>query len=215
MLYKFKLTRRETDMVTTVTQGPLVNSRLSQLAKTRMSRNSASEEFYVLVAGTGGLVDLSDADNAETVRIFRNGSCVAFAYAASLVTGFPVVLFTATETGHAWSGHAAVQLPTGEFLDIAGANSLDEVNSYFGFTGAACTPTVYETLEDAHALLNDPLTETGVFGYLLANVNELGLLVTFHFVEQLLSYYDLPFDVKYLRKLEKATVAYARKKSRT
>jgi len=197
---------------TTFTQTPLVNARLSQLTKSKRKHVNENGDFYVLVGNTGGEVNLSNSDEAETMRIFRRGSCLVFAYATSLVTGFPVAIFTASEPNEAWAGHAAVQLPTGEFFDIAGVTTQGEIRRYFGLSGAE--PVIFETPEAAHAIFKDSIGDNGAFSYLLGQINELGLLVTFHFVEQLLSFYDIPFDVDHLREMEKKTVAYARKASR-
>ena len=196
---------------TALTHAPLVNSRLARLAKSKKDRNG---EFYVLVGNTGGDVNLSDADEAETTRIFRHGSCLAFAYATALVTGLPLAFFTVSKKGESWSGHAAVQLPTGEFFDITGTTSQSEILSYFKLTGSSVTPVIYKSFEAAHAVLKGSQGDAEAFSYLLKNVNELGLLVTFHFVEQVLSFYNIPFDMNRLRELEKKTVAYARKASR-
>lgn len=199
-------------MIATMTKADTVNSRLSSLARTRMNRDGSSSEFYVLVGNTGGEVNLLDSDEAEALRIFRHGSCLAFAYAVSLITEFPVAFFTVGGRDEPWEGHAAVLLPTGDYLDIAGVSSLDEINSYFKFAGDAAVPSSYESSEAGHIELVGSPSDGGLFEYLLTNVNELGLLVTLHFAEQLLSYYDLSFNVERLRAMEKDAVTYARKK---
>jgi hypothetical protein len=198
-------------MAITMSETNSVHPRLTQLAKATKSRNDTTEEFYVLVGHTGGEVNLSNAEEAEALRIFRHGSCLVFAYAAALVTGFPIAIFTDSQPGQAWVGHAALQLPNGEFFDIAGMNSYSEIRRNFNFAHSDIQPTIYATPEDAHVIFNDNIGDNGAFGYLLAHINELGMLVTFHFVEQLLNYYDMEYNRELLRTMEKATIAYARK----
>ena len=195
--------------MTTTIQTQQVNVRLAQLAK---ATKTTTGEFYALVGHTGGEVNLDDADYAETLRIFRHGACVAFAYATALISGLPIALFTVSQQGESWSGHAAIQLPTGDFFDIAGTTSQNEISSHFGFN---VEPSIHENPATAQAIISsDAFGEDGAFGYLLTHVNELGLLVTFHFVEQLLSYSSIDFDETLLRELEQKTTAYARKVAR-
>lgn len=199
-------------MTTTLTTTSSINPRLAQLTKSPKVRNVKTNEFYVLVGNTGGEVNLSDVDEAETLRIFRHGSCLAFAYATALLTHLPIALFTVSEPGKSWVGHAAVQLPSGEFFDISGVTSEDEIRSYFHL--ASTHHTIYTTPEETYEVITDNFNGSDAWGYLLSHVNELGMLVTLHFVEQLLNFYSMPFDEELLRNMERKTIAYARANSK-
>ena len=193
------------------------NPRITQLVKAQKSRNDKSEELYVFVNNTNGEVFLEDSELGETIRIYRRGACVPFAYAVALITSLPVAIFTSPGSGEYWGGHAAVQLPNGEFFDIEGETSKSEILSYYRFPSST-EVSIFETPEEAHYSLGEKeeeLGEDGILGYMLKYVDELGFLVTLHFAEQILSSYSIPFDEVRLRALEAKVSAYARQQKRS
>lgn len=190
------------------------NPRITQLVQKQKSRNDKSESFYLLVGDTGGEVCLEDSDCYEAERIYRRGACISFAYVVHLITHFPIAVFTAPNVdAENWSGHVTVQLPNGNFFDITGETTASEINRYYYFP-ADVTPNVFENSEDVHPMLSSynqgNLDEDGVLGYMLTHLDELGFLVTLHFVEQLLSFYEVDFDETRLRDLESKVSSYAR-----
>lgn len=73
--------------------------------------------------------------DGEASSLFGWGYCGYLALAVHDLTGVPFALFTSrrddTESG--WSGHAAVALPDGSFLDIEGVVSAAEISSRYRF----------------------------------------------------------------------------------
>lgn len=95
----------------------------------------AHVEYYVYFAGNREVT--LDKDDPASQRTFTYGACGYLAYNLHRVTGYPLVLFTETEADGSeveyWRGHAAVKLPSGEFLDIHGRSSRSSVLEHFGF----------------------------------------------------------------------------------
>lgn len=192
------------------------NPRITQLVKAQKSYNDKSEEFYLLVNNTGGDVYLEDSDLGETVRIYRRGACVPFAYAVALITSLPIAVFTDPTSGAYWSGHATVQLPNGSFFDIEGENSKSSILNFYHFP-MSVEPSIFATPEEAHYSMgehSEELGEDGILSYMFKHVNELGFLVTLHFAEQVLSFYGVPFDEVRLHSLEAQVTAYAHQQKR-
>lgn len=74
--------------------------------------------------------------DGEANSLFGWGYCGYLALELHELTGLPLALFTSPkdETATGWSGHAAVALPDGNFLDIEGAVTAAEINSCYRFS---------------------------------------------------------------------------------
>lgn len=77
-----------------------------------------------------------DQIDGEASSLFGWGYCGYLALELHDLTGLPLVLFTSPDTDLriGWSGHAAVALPDGSFLDIEGVVSADEIHSRYRFS---------------------------------------------------------------------------------
>jgi len=71
--------------------------------------------------------------DGEAVNAFAWGSCGYFALELHRLTGLPLALFTVYDNEWGWSGHAAVALPDGSFLDIMGVATAAEINARYSF----------------------------------------------------------------------------------
>ena len=74
--------------------------------------------------------------DGEAINLFGWGYCGYLALELHELTGLPLALFTSPrdETQSGWSGHAAVALPDGSFLDIEGVVTAAEINERYGFS---------------------------------------------------------------------------------
>lgn len=101
---------------------------------------ASSEQVPVQIHFSLGFMDgllTLDQVNDDARHIFGWGACSFFAMALHELTGLPLALFTAPEAQGGnwedWSGHAAVALPDGNFLDITGVVSAAAISSRYGF----------------------------------------------------------------------------------
>jgi len=76
-----------------------------------------------------------DLIDGEAISLFSWGYCGYLALALHELTGHPLALFTNPQRSleRGWSGHAAVMLPDGSFLDIEGVATAAEINRRYGF----------------------------------------------------------------------------------
>lgn len=97
----------------------------------------APAQIYVAFGYLDALLTLDQVDD-EAIRLFGSGCCSFFAIALQELTGLPFAVFTSPEAQddgwERWTGHAAVALPDGNFLDIYGAVSADEISSRYRFS---------------------------------------------------------------------------------
>lgn len=71
--------------------------------------------------------------DGEAINAFAWGSCGYFALELHRLSGLPLALFTTGDDEWGWSGHAAVALPDGNFLDITGVATGAEINARYSF----------------------------------------------------------------------------------
>lgn len=88
-----------------------------------------------VVYGSRMAVLTLDQIDGEASSLFGWGYCGYLALELHDLTGLPLALFTSTrdETQSGWSGHAAVALPDGSFLDIEGVVTAAEINDRYSF----------------------------------------------------------------------------------
>lgn len=102
--------------------------------------NTDSEDALADVYFSIGFLDarlVLDQIDEEAKHIFGWGCCSFFAMALHQLTGLPLALFTSPEAQGAgwedWTGHVALALPGGSFLDITGVVSAADINSRYRF----------------------------------------------------------------------------------
>jgi len=126
-----------------------------------------------------------DFIDSEAVQLFSWGYCGYLAQVLHELTGFQLALFTKpsgeNETG--WQGHAAVQLPDGQFLDIEGIVSAGEINSRYRFKEPV-EPTFPEPAAYAELMFAD-----GSNPY--SELDELELRLLRHFAELVVKEYKV------------------------
>lgn len=88
-----------------------------------------------VVYGSRMAVLTLDQIDGEAISLFGWGYCGYLALALHELTGLPFAVFTSPkdETATGWSGHAAVALPDGNFLDIEGVATTAEINARYSF----------------------------------------------------------------------------------
>lgn len=97
----------------------------------------APAELYVDFGVRDAMLALDQVDD-EAGHLFGWGACGYLAFELHRLTGLPLALFTSTspktDPSIGWSGHAAVALPDGSFLDIEGVVTAAEINERYGFS---------------------------------------------------------------------------------
>lgn len=88
--------------------------------------------IYVDFGIREALLILNQIDD-QAIQLFGSGACGYLAFELHRLTGLPLALFTYSESEWGWSGHAAVALPDGTFLDIEGVATAAEINSRYCF----------------------------------------------------------------------------------
>lgn len=76
------------------------------------------EPFYVNYTNNQEIT--LDLDHPRTQATFTKGACSILAAEVHRVTGWPMTVFTAEDAGSSWTGHVAVKLPDGRYLDATG-----------------------------------------------------------------------------------------------
>jgi len=76
------------------------------------------EPFYVNYSGNQEIT--LDLDDPSTQSTFTRGACSVLAAEVHRVTGWPMTVFTAKGSEGYWTGHVAVKLPDGRYLDATG-----------------------------------------------------------------------------------------------
>jgi hypothetical protein len=123
--------------------------------------------------------------NKEAIRIYRFGHCTLMALALHRLLGYDLVLFNQFYDGNMWRGHAAVKLPDGRFLDIAGIFKNEKaILASYNFTA----PAQVVSVEEFHAVViyDEPPTRD-LFSY----VGNLEKLVTYDFAKHLIEVHRL------------------------
>lgn len=121
----------------------------------------------------------------QALRIYRHGHCTLLALALHRLLGYELVLFTKHYDGGMWLGHAAVRLPDGRFLDIAGIFRDEKaILAAYDFTA----PAQVVSAEEFHStvIYNEPSTRD-----LFSFVGELEGLITYDFARYLIKLYGL------------------------
>lgn len=85
------------------------------------------EPFYVNYSGNQEIT--LDIDHHNTQHTFTKGACSVLAAEVHRVTGWPMTVFTAKDSEKSWTGHVAVKLPDGRYLDATGVSE-DPIRSY-------------------------------------------------------------------------------------
>lgn len=75
--------------------------------------------------------------DTEATRLFSFGHCAILAWGIHEKTGLPLAVFTSQNTEkNGWSGHVAIQLSDGNFLDVNGVTPIEEIaGRYSTFDG--------------------------------------------------------------------------------
>jgi len=76
------------------------------------------EPFYVNYSGNQEIT--LELDDHSTQQTFTKGACSFLAAEVHRVTGWPMTVFTAKGSEGYWTGHVAVKLPSGSYLDATG-----------------------------------------------------------------------------------------------
>lgn len=121
----------------------------------------------------------------EALRIYRHGHCTLLALALHRLLGYDLVLFTKHYDGGMWFGHAAVKLPDGRFLDVAGIfKNEKEILAAYDFTAPAqvVSPEEFNSI----VIYNEP-TARDIFSF----VPELEGLITYDFAKYLIKIHGL------------------------
>lgn len=125
--------------------GVLPETKLYPLIKKRLKLSMTTKEIDKLLEKSGGYDTVSfyayyttnqdvslDYNHHDTVKTFTKGACAMLASELNRVTNLPLVVFSAeTDKSSSWSGHVAVKLPNGEYLDIMGPSSRGEILNEF------------------------------------------------------------------------------------
>lgn len=125
--------------------GVLPEAKLHPLIKKRLKLSMTTKEIDKLLEKSGGYDKVSfyayyttnqdvslDYNHHDTVKTFTKGACAMLASELNRVTNLPLVVFSAeTDKNSSWSGHVAVKLPNGDYLDIMGPSSRGEILNEF------------------------------------------------------------------------------------
>ena len=102
------------------------------------------EPFYV--GYTGNQEMTLDLDHPRTEQTFTKGACSFVAAEVHRVTGWPMTVFTSKDSKGSWSGHVAVKLPSGKYLDATGVTS-DPLKPYGGLMVGASSKDITSEAE--------------------------------------------------------------------
>lgn len=127
--------------------------------------------------------------DSEAESLYGWGYCTLLALALHERTGAPLVLFTTAnpEPGD-WSGHAAVEISEGLYLDIEGVQTAEKITTKYRMKNV--TP---------HRVSQEEFCEIVASGEHVANpmsfVDELEQLITYDFAEYLVSLHKVQVPV--------------------
>jgi len=182
------------------------NPRLSALVKKkkRTATEKMDASFSILIANKGGSVVLGAPDELDAEEIYMMGGCAAFAYAAAMISDRPIAVFDSKdmEADDSWSGHVALEISPGRYLDILGEGDRGPVNSYFN--RKVGEPIIFDTPEDVQRHMNSSFTGN-ISDYVHTHIDELGWLVTLDFAQNVLAENGIAFDESRLDALEADT----------
>lgn len=113
------------------------------------AKTITTQDTFTLCIDDSSYTASADIDNTGINTAFTKGKCAYLAYRLHQITGLPFAMWTDPTTKQ-WTGHIAIALPNGEYLDIEGAISNDEISRRYNHT-LTTEPTIHETAEQAFA----------------------------------------------------------------
>lgn len=123
--------------------------------------------------------------DAEAESLYAWGYCTLLALAIHERTGFPIALFTTAnpEPGE-WSGHAAIQVADGLFLDITGIHTATEITQTYRMENVE--PHIVSKEEFCNIVASDEHIQNP-----MSFVDELEQLITYDFAEYLIKVHNI------------------------
>lgn len=111
---------------------------------------------FTLCIDDSSWIASADTDNPGANTAFTRGKCAYLAYRLHKLTGLPFAVWT-DPTTERWTGHVAIALPNGNFLDFDGVVSNGDIQRRYGHTLTE-QPTIHETIDEVNAILTGDLS---------------------------------------------------------
>lgn len=137
----------------------LIRKRMLQeegVTKTRKAiraKTITANDQFTLCIDDSSITAAANMDDTGTLSIFTRGKCAYIAYRLHELTELPYAIWTDTTKSH-WSGHLAIQLPNGTYLDLAGTHTNAQILNTYQTIDLTPEPTIHHNPEPRTHLPN-------------------------------------------------------------
>lgn len=112
------------------------------------------EDNFTLCIDDSSYTASADIEHQGINTAFTRGKCTYLAHRLHELTGLPYVVW-ADPTTEYWTGHIAIALPNGEYLDIEGTVSNADIQSRYANLSIPEQPIIHETSDEAYASIGN------------------------------------------------------------
>jgi len=122
------------------------------------TRTITAHDTFTACIGDSSYTVAANVDHAGINTMFTRGKCAYLAYRLHTLTSLPFAVWTDTATEQ-WTGHVAVALPNGEYLDIEGVNTNKGILNRYNTLALNDSPTLYTDTASMSTILKGDIAK--------------------------------------------------------